>query len=428
MFVITSQSFEKRRDRRFDKSATVNVKGGAHLKYLTSRRFSKLCDVMTNMFLLIHLESCRMLHLCCSCMESLFFEPEIVDSLFLRYKDLIISKLDKIENSSPPSAVVITLAHLSFFPHLRIAYNSLTTLYNVIQRDPSALTLLPSPIFPSSSPHQQYSGLSFPTALTKKLRIVFSELQTILPTDHSHLQKYTKLTNDDPLIFALSVNFCSNAVLLSTFFLLATPPIEVDSEIIRELILFVIDALPTILTNISNIDDLIASLPSDSSPTTPFVSTIGSKMVDSLKELRDKCKTFVINEWHFFVILTYTIADPHKSSIQTIILDDPSFPDLILNSLKINHKKIRLNTIMAILNIIIEFPWMRAKFMTANLVGRMFETVDFIALPLSESNTLFQLTKFITIMFKPIVSRSLTLSFNSPNSSPSCLNRLSLGV
>ncbi|KAK2950105.1 hypothetical protein BLNAU_14907 [Blattamonas nauphoetae] len=40
--------------------------------------------------------------------------------------------------------------------------------------------------------------------------------------------------------------------------------------------------------------------------------------------------------------------------------------------------------------------------MTANLVKRMFETVDFVTLPLSESKTLFFLTKFLANMFEPI--------------------------
>ncbi|KAK2961057.1 hypothetical protein BLNAU_3825 [Blattamonas nauphoetae] len=339
---------------------------------------------------------------CCSCMESLFFEPEIVDSLFLQHKNFIISTFIKIGNSSPHSAVLTTLARISLFPHLRLASNSLWALYHPIKRNPTTLTHLPSPIFPSSSPSQQYSGLSFLAALTKKLRIVFSEFQTNLPTDPSNLPKYTQLTNDDPFIIARSLTFCSTSCNLPLLFLNATPPIEVDSEIIRELILFVKEALPTILTNISTIDTLIASLPSDSSPTTPLFSSDDTQMMASLTPLRKECERFIRNGWCFIVELAFNITDPHKSSFQTIILDDPLFPDLILTSLKLQHEEVAVFLIIAITNIVIRIESMKGKFMTTRLVDRMFETVDFVSLPLSESKTLLHLTKFLSIMFIPI--------------------------
>ncbi|KAK2949236.1 hypothetical protein BLNAU_15839 [Blattamonas nauphoetae] len=125
-------------------------------------------------------------------------------------------------------------------------------------------------------------------------------------------------------------------------------------------------------------------------------------MIESLNHLRDECEEFLSNGWHFFVNLTYNIAEPHKSSFETIVLDDPSFPDLILNSLRLNSQGIRENTIISLTNIVVLFERMTAKFMTVNLVSRMFGTVDFISLPLSESKTLFELTNFISCIFYPI--------------------------
>ncbi|KAK2961078.1 hypothetical protein BLNAU_3846 [Blattamonas nauphoetae] len=58
--------------------------------------------------------------------------------------------------------------------------------------------------------------------------------------------------------------------------------------------------------------------------------------------------------------------------------------------------------LITLINIVVDFPSMREQFLKANLVGGMFETVDFVSLPLSESNTLFTLTKFITNMLNPI--------------------------
>ncbi|KAK2958115.1 hypothetical protein BLNAU_6819 [Blattamonas nauphoetae] len=324
------------------------------------------------------------------------------DSLFLRYNDFIASIDEKIEESSPPPAVLTTIARISLCPHHRIAIHSLETLFKVVQRGPPALTLLPSPIFSSSSPYQLYSGLSFLTALTKKLQTVFSEIQTILPTDPSHLQKFTKLTNDDRFIIELSIDFCYTSFSIPKLLLDENPLIEVDSEIIQDLILFVKEAIPTILKTVSTIDTLITSLPSDSSPTTPLISDDDTEIIDYLKELRDEFEDFVSDGWDFFHSLTFRIAGPLKSAFQTIVLDDPSFPDLILNSLKYPHGDIREITFTTITNVVQKFEWMKIKFMTANLVGRMFETVDLVSLPLSESRTLSELTDFIDSMCDPI--------------------------
>ncbi|KAK2944557.1 hypothetical protein BLNAU_20511 [Blattamonas nauphoetae] len=268
---------------------------------------------------------------------------------------------------------------------------------------PSALTLLPSPIFSLSSPIQQYSGLSFLVALTKKLRIVFSDFQTNFPTDPSHLLKYIHLTTQEQLFVTRSLAFCTYSVNIQILLLKADIPIEVDSEIIREFILFVKEALPTILTHISNIDTLVASLPSDSSPTTPLESRIDTQMITSLKWIRDECEAFVRQGWEFLARLTFNSTSPNRTSFQTIILDDPSFPNLIFNSLHLNHQEVRRNIIITIINIIVVFPRMNERFMTVNLVGRMFETVDFVSLPLLESKTLFYLTRFISSMFDPNV-------------------------
>ncbi|KAK2962068.1 hypothetical protein BLNAU_3124 [Blattamonas nauphoetae] len=317
-------------------------------------------------------------------------------------KDFVVSTFKSFWDTSPPSTVYTALARISLSPHLRIANLSIGTLFHVFERDPAALTLLPSPIFPSSSPHQQFSDLSFLAALTKKLRIVFSEFQTNLPTDPSHLSEYAQLTKDDPYIITRSLAFCWTSFYIPVLPLRSTPPIEVDSEIIRDLILFVKEAITAILTNITNIDILIASLPSDSSPTTPLDSDVDIQMADSLELLRDECEAFVNNSWCFFINLAKGITDLHKSSFQTIILDDPSITDFILNSLKLPHPTIRRNVLVTIGNIIMEFPTMGERFMTANLVGRMFDTVDFVSLPLSESNTTFELTNFLTSMLSPI--------------------------
>ncbi|KAK2945279.1 hypothetical protein BLNAU_19780 [Blattamonas nauphoetae] len=291
---------------------------------------------------------------------------------------------------------------ISLCPNVKIADYSLESLYRIVVRDPPALTLLPSPIFPSSSRNQQYSGLSFLTALTKKLRIVFSEFRTNLQIDPSNFSKYTQLTNDNQFNVTHSLNVCSFSTHLPFLLLKANPPIEVDSAVIRELILFVKEALRTILTHVENIDTLIASLPSDSSSTTPLVSGVTIQTIDSLKQLRNDCEDFLNTGWCFFINVTNKMTDPHKSSFKTIVLDDPSFPDLILNSLKLSHKDFRTTTVITVNNTLIQFPWMKERFMIVNLVERMLETVDFDSLDLLKFETLDPLTTFIDYMSTPI--------------------------
>ncbi|KAK2950802.1 hypothetical protein BLNAU_14220 [Blattamonas nauphoetae] len=280
------------------------------------------------------------------------------------------------------------------------ATSSLMALYWVVTQDPPALTLLPSPIFLSSFPHQHYSGLSFLAALTIHLRTVFSQFQRIFTSDPSHSPKYIELSNNDQFIIKASSYFCKFSFLIQSILLNANPRIEVDSEIVREVILFGKEAITAILTNISTIHTLIASLPSDSSPTTSLDSGDDMQLFQSLIQLRKELEDFLQHPWGFFVHITYSITDPHKSSFQTIILDDPSFPDLTLNSIKLNNNDVRVTMLMAITNVVIEFPLVKEKFMTSNLVGRMFETVDFASLPLSESSTKFYLTRFIACMLR----------------------------
>ncbi|KAK2946772.1 hypothetical protein BLNAU_18302 [Blattamonas nauphoetae] len=240
-----------------------------------------------------------------------------------------------------------------------IANYSLNSLFDIIQRDPPVFAHLPSPIFPSSSPYREFAGFSFLAALTKKLRIVFSQFQRHLPMYPYRLPTFIQITREDPFVFACALDFFSNAFLLPTRLLRAKPPIEVDSEIIDKLILFAKEALTTILTNISNIDNLIASLPSDSSPSAPSVSAVDKQTTDSLRHLRNGCKQFVHNARVFLVNVKPPPSDPCISSFRTALFDTRSFPDLILNSLELDDKEIKENTITAITNILSHYPWIR---------------------------------------------------------------------
>ncbi|KAK2961127.1 hypothetical protein BLNAU_3895 [Blattamonas nauphoetae] len=173
-------------------------------------------------------------------------------------------------------------------------------------------------------------------------------------------------------------------------------------------------ALPTILTNIANIDTLIASLPSDSSPTTPLASGDDTQTAGSLKHIRDECEIFVKNGWIFFACLTFNIAEPHKSYFQTIVLDDPSFPDLILNSFKLNHKVIREAILRAIENIVAMFPSMREQFMNANLVVRIthYQLAASLALMLTPIRPFQKVSIICARISDSLLLRNLELNFD----------------
>ncbi|KAK2958892.1 hypothetical protein BLNAU_6141 [Blattamonas nauphoetae] len=96
------------------------------------------------------------------------------------------------------------------------------------------------------------------------------------------------------------------------------------------------------------------------------------------------------------------MVHPHKSSFQSIVLDDPSFPDLVIQSLQLNNQDIRYYLIDALINISRTFLGMKKRFCSHDLVRRMFESVDFVSLPLSDTQIHVELTQFITLMVAPI--------------------------
>ncbi|KAK2957831.1 hypothetical protein BLNAU_7265 [Blattamonas nauphoetae] len=124
--------------------------------------------------------------------------------------------------------------------------------------------------------------------------------------------------------------------------------------------------------------------------------------IESLNHLRNECVKFVRQGWDFIGWIALEISYPYYPSSHTILLDDPSFPDLVLNSLKLQSQDTSRLVLMAITSIAAQFDHLKEKFVKVKLVGRMFETVDFVSLPLSESQTLLQLTDFIDRMFIPI--------------------------
>ncbi|KAK2961182.1 hypothetical protein BLNAU_3950 [Blattamonas nauphoetae] len=109
-----------------------------------------------------------------------------------------------------------------------------------------------------------------------------------------------------------------------------------------------------------------------------------------------------MHTWGIIVEVTSKSAGSHQKNFRRIIISLTSFPDLILNSLKLTHQGIRENTLDAITNIVNRYGKMRQQFISADLVSQMFKAVDFISFPLSESKTLFHLTKFISTMLDPM--------------------------
>ncbi|KAK2949802.1 hypothetical protein BLNAU_15284 [Blattamonas nauphoetae] len=350
--------------------------------------------------------NCPALESCCSCMESLFFDPETVNSLFLQNKNLIVSIFDKIGESPLSSPVLTTLASLSLFPHLRIAFSSLRALCTVIKRDPTAFTLLPSPIFPSSSPYSQYAGLSFLDALIQKLRSIFSTFQASLPIDRPHFQDYIKPTTGDSSSLSCLLGLCTNSCSLLSSLHSANPSIFIEPEIIRDFLLFVTGALQTVLSSISSIDEFIAfpdpNLPLTLSDT-PQASGVYDEMSTSLRILRDECVNFVDAAWLFFANKKTLKAIPRKSSFTSTVLEPQPFCENVIRSLKLNNPNTGHNIIITINRILSRIPQMKESFISANLVERMFKTFDFASLPLSESQFHWDITRFVGLMIQPIM-------------------------
>ncbi|KAK2948638.1 hypothetical protein BLNAU_16457 [Blattamonas nauphoetae] len=172
---------------------------------------------------------------------------------------------------------------------------------------------------------------------------------------------------------------------------------------IRESILFFKDAIPTVLSNMTSIDDIIASLQPN--------SAVSDQTLDSLRKLLIDCEDFVLRGCEFFARKPFMTPTQRKTPYQSIVLDDPSFPDLFINSLKLGNQNIRTRTFMTITEIIDRIRWMREKWSSANLVGRVFETVNFVSHPRSETQTHLNLTRFISTMMNPIQAEMFEEAF-----------------
>ncbi|KAK2943952.1 hypothetical protein BLNAU_21098 [Blattamonas nauphoetae] len=120
--------------------------------------------------------------------------------------------------------------------------------------------------------------------------------------------------------------------------------------------------------------------------------------MESLFSDHEACKDCVSDAWGFFVDLNTAKADPHKSSFKSIILDDPSFPDLVIQSLKLESRLFTKDVVKALVHISIGFPEMRERWRSDDLVRRMFETVDFVSLPQFDAGTHLRLTHFIVLI------------------------------
>ncbi|KAK2955936.1 hypothetical protein BLNAU_9096 [Blattamonas nauphoetae] len=319
--------------------------------------------------------NCAALDSCCSCMESLFFEPETVDTLLFQHEDLILSIFRKIEtlHSSPP--VSTTLARISLFPSVRIAYLSLTTLLQITKRSPNTLARLPSPIFPLSSPKSRYSDIQ--NCLARYTANVLVDIRLLFWCIYSCE------------LLSLTVK---NAAHSETFFQLAHDLTGFASEVLRIL-----------LHNLSSLESFQASLASTDPQSTRLqpekTHTIPSDTIqhpaNPAESFTKWASFFVGGIWGFVANIVSQFFFNHPPSYQYVFLDDPSLPHLALQSFQLTRKDRREILYSSLGRLIIYLPYLTKKFISIDLVNQLFETPDLLAIPLSESKTHLSITIFI---------------------------------
>ncbi|KAK2954365.1 hypothetical protein BLNAU_10697 [Blattamonas nauphoetae] len=200
-----------------------------------------------------------------------------------------------------------------------------------------------------------------------------------------------------------------NGVVLSM--LNSDPPIEVDSDIVIALMKLEKDTLSTVLANIPILKDIVSSLqPANPPPLQPTSETslpqsdekkVDQEPTDPAESLLFWMANFIGTCWEYYERLVRSFPSPHQSSFQTVILDDPSFTDNFLESLKLATSlgtEICLRTFTRILNM----PFVKERFTSGDLVRKMFETVDFVSLPLSMSAIHYRVTSLLETMMDPV--------------------------
>ncbi|KAK2946072.1 hypothetical protein BLNAU_18980 [Blattamonas nauphoetae] len=330
--------------------------------------------------------NCPALESCCSCMESLFFASEISESLFQQLNNIIRFAFDKIIQSSPPSAIITTLARISLFPNHRCSSNVLRTLCHLTSRDSSSIKCCPSTIFSNPSPLQQYSGLSFTYALALKLRSEFTEFNASLQHYLSEVSKTITSSTEAQNISHRPLEVCSDICLLEMFIFNTTPPNEVDIELQRTLVLFAFEAIPSIHAMHSKLDIIISdNRSSEKSPLTRILLSL-----------------VVLLERFWFILMAQCRqkSRPSGTALEPLILDHPSLPALIVMSIKLCMLLSRATVFTPLLNLS-AIPSMKEKFISCDLIRTLFDTVDFLSIPLSNTETHSTLLQILVNMLSP---------------------------
>ncbi|KAK2939905.1 hypothetical protein BLNAU_25182 [Blattamonas nauphoetae] len=189
------------------------------------------------------------------------------------------------------------------------------------------------------------------------------------------------------------------------------PPIEVDSEVVFALMKLEKDVFSTVLANIPILKDIVSSLqPANSPHLQPTSETswpqsdekkVDLEPTDPAESLLFWMANYIGNCWEYYERLVGSFPSPLQSSFQTIILDDPSFTDNFLESLKLTTS-LGTEICLRAFSRILYTSSVKERFTSGDLVRKMFETVDFVSLPLSKSEIHFRVTSLLETMLDPV--------------------------
>ncbi|KAK2950899.1 hypothetical protein BLNAU_14201 [Blattamonas nauphoetae] len=328
-------------------------------------------------------ETCPAIDDCCSCFLSLCDDSETIHRLFSEDIQLIFDTFQKLKEKTPSSVVLNTLAKISLFPYLRIAFNSLIAIHAITNRDHDAFSLIEDPIFPDSPPASP-----------------FYDIRMLL----SDIPKFLSLTNEEYNFYTRALFFCSYGWELLVFELdrrSSTVDLETGSSIISH-VKEVIGSNQEQLLVIHKIADSLPTSAINSPPHNKDVVGGSSSQTVSEENNLTKLKKELIDviwpAWKVLANLTFDYAIGLRPHLHSILADNPKLETVVLRSVEEGDIELIQLTFSSIISLLTIAPENRTRLQSGNLVEKLFSSFDFQSVPLSKAEFHAFTVKFIRHM------------------------------
>ncbi|KAK2959512.1 hypothetical protein BLNAU_5561 [Blattamonas nauphoetae] len=288
-----------------------------------------------------------------------------------------------------PSAVVLnTLAKISLFLDLRIACNSLYSIYWIAVRNSEVLSHIRTPVLPDSPPTSPFYGLSFLKSLSIKMRTVFGQFQKDVRLLLSDIPFLLSLTGVVYYRICRPLFFC---VYGWDIFQISSSkrPFEIDVEAGSNIISRAKSAIRFNLDQLQMIHKLADSHPPSDihsplfgvEPTETDSAHPFSKE-NNLDGLKRDLNYMTGSAWNCLSKLASFFAIDLHPHLRSIVIDDLGLEDDILRSIEVGDKDVIIHTFSAVSSFLQITPHIRPRLQSGDFVEKVFSSFDFLSVPL----------------------------------------------